>query len=335
MQNLTKQLLGLLFVLTIWAAPFARAANEPDTFSGRVQALVDSDAKDASGLRSAFAGQFLSEIRQVSKRGLRDSKQALTDIIDAAKMLLISEDPADVLLGLRMLECVDYLIVVEISQQYTFERKEELPVDFVEQSVDSETVDILAQRREVDPKALLGHVLGMQGILQKELLVVGLDEEALIQGVRLCHLSDSADEQYDAVTQDLRYLDATPKQQIGDYLLLESLYLCDLQSDVALLYKAYAQHAEALVDQSSFYTWVKEYIAQHPSKRMLEGKPNKYVLVNSIALKLFFQKEPREMKFVFFGERMWPFISDLDEGHGLTPEEKATIQELVPGRSAR
>lgn len=332
---LVKQLSTLVFALGLGAAPIARAADNPEAFSQRVQALVDSQAKDTHALRSEIAGAFLRGMSPVSKQGLVRHKESLAEIADSAKMLLASDDPADVLLGLRMLECIDYMVLVEISRQYASEREEALAVAFVEQSVDAELVDFLAQRRAVDPAVLLRHVLGMQGLLQKELLARGLNEEALVEGVRLRHLSDSAREQYDAVKQDLRYLDALPDKQVGDYLLLESLYLCDLQSDVALMYKAYAQQADALGDMKSFGVWAKEEIVRHPSKRLLQGKANHYVLLNGPARKLFFQKESRKVKFWFLGERMWPFISGLDEGHGLTVDEKATIQQLAPGHRPR
>lgn len=330
-----KQYLVLLFFVALSIGPIARADDLPDTFSDRAQTLIDSRSKVAYDLRSAFAGQFLSEIRQVSKQGLRSSKVALDDIIDAAKLLLLSDDPANVLLGLRILECVDYIFVVEISRQYASDRKEAMPVDFVEQSVDADLINTLAERREVAPKELLGHVLNMQGILQKELLAQGLNEQSLIEGVRLFNLGVDVRDQYESVTQDLRYLDALPDKNTGDYLLLESLYLCDVQSDVALLYKAYAQQPEILEDRSSFRTFTIDHITKHPSQRMLQGKSNMYVLMSPIALKLFFEKRSQEVKFLFFGERMWPFISGLEDGHGLTAEEKATIQSLVPDRSSR
>ena len=313
----------------------ARADDTPDTFIVRAKTIVDSKARVAEDLRSAFAGSFLSEIRQFSKHGLQNSKETLIEIIDSAKLLLMSDDPADVLLGLRILECVDYLMVVEISRQYASDRGEELSVDYVENSISVELIDLLTEHRKINPKEVLGHVLTMRGVFQKNLLARDIDEEVLIEGVRLRHLSESCLEQYDSITRDLRYLDALPDKHTGDYLLLESLYLCDAQSDVALLYAAYAGQPKVLKDRSSFRTWVKAHIAKHPSKRMLQGKSNTYVLMNPITLKLFFQKESREVKFWFLGERLWPFISGLANGHGLTPEEKATIQKLVPRRSAR
>jgi len=316
MQMRVKQLLALLFALALGAASIAHADNERDAFIRRAQALSDSDGKDTHALRAAIAGGALREMRNVSKQGLGHSKEILTDIIDSAKMLLSSDDPANVLLGLRMLECIDYIVVVEISRQYASEREEELPIDFVEESVDAGLVEDITRRRAIDPEDILGHVLGMQGLLQKELLARGLNEESLIEGVRLRHLSDCARDQYDAITQDLKFLDALPDKHVGDYLLLESLHLCDLQSDVALLYKAYARQEDALRDQASFSEWVKIEIARHPAKRLLQGKANHYVLFNSNVEELFFQEDSRDVKFLFLGERMWPFISGLDVGHG-------------------